>query len=441
MAKRSNESYIEYKKRVIDIASSSFCAAKWYNATIWLESGKTTSCHHPPSHSIDTTKLDSNPALLHNTMLKKVERELMLKGRRPPGCDYCWKVENINSELVSDRVFKTEIYCDEDINHAIASNPRQDFIPKTLEVSFCSTCQLACVYCNSSFSSSWRKDIKSNGHYSGLNPEDSERINHLGDTADLDITKQSNPYITAFWQWWPSLVEHLQEIRVTGGEPLLSSNTWKLIKFFELNNSASKITLAINSNLLVENTLIAKLIKSSHNIQKLDIYTSCEATGKAAEYIRDGMNYQTFLTNCEDILKHANLNSFNVMLTVNILSIYSFTSFLDQVILFKNKYAQSNITVSINILRFPDILSVTNLPYDKRLSIANSLIKWKENNSAQLKEMEIASIIRLGALLRNSKEKNMKDELRGYLKQFDKRRSKNLAESIPQIHTWLYQDE
>ena len=36
---------LEYKKQILDTKSSSFCGAKWYNATIWLGSGMTTSCH------------------------------------------------------------------------------------------------------------------------------------------------------------------------------------------------------------------------------------------------------------------------------------------------------------------------------------------------------------------------------------------------------------
>jgi len=51
---------LEYKKQILDPKSASFCGAKWYNATIWLGSGMTTSCHHPLPHKID---LEENPAL------------------------------------------------------------------------------------------------------------------------------------------------------------------------------------------------------------------------------------------------------------------------------------------------------------------------------------------------------------------------------------------
>ena len=39
----------KYKEIILDTKSNTFCGAKWYNATIWLGNGATTSCHHPPS--------------------------------------------------------------------------------------------------------------------------------------------------------------------------------------------------------------------------------------------------------------------------------------------------------------------------------------------------------------------------------------------------------
>ena len=105
MPRLTNESDLEYKHRVIDIKSPSFCGAKWYNATIWLGSGQTTSCHHPLPHAINVDELKTNPSALHNTTRKKMEREQMQKGERPIGCDYCWKIEDMGTDSVSDRVY------------------------------------------------------------------------------------------------------------------------------------------------------------------------------------------------------------------------------------------------------------------------------------------------------------------------------------------------
>ena len=77
---------LEFRRQHLDTKSASFCAAKWYNATIWLGSGQTTSCHHPPAHTIDTQALKTNPNAIHNTLQKKQDRNQMQQGQRPAGC-------------------------------------------------------------------------------------------------------------------------------------------------------------------------------------------------------------------------------------------------------------------------------------------------------------------------------------------------------------------
>ena len=74
MPKLDNESDLQYKTRVLDPKSKSFCGAKWYNATIWLGSGMTTSCHHPLPHKVSVEDVIANPKALHNTPQKKEER-------------------------------------------------------------------------------------------------------------------------------------------------------------------------------------------------------------------------------------------------------------------------------------------------------------------------------------------------------------------------------
>ena len=74
---------LEFRQKVLDPISDSFCGAKWYNATIWLGSGQTTSCHHPPAHAIDVEAIKTNPKALHNTIQKKLDRSQMQSGLRP----------------------------------------------------------------------------------------------------------------------------------------------------------------------------------------------------------------------------------------------------------------------------------------------------------------------------------------------------------------------
>ena len=117
------ESFAKYKERVLDTKSSSFCGAKWYYATVWLNTGQTTACHHPLPHQIDANEVLKNPKLLSNTPQKKKERAEMQKGIQCKGCDYCWRVENLKANKISDRVYKSVLYTDEELQKAYESNP------------------------------------------------------------------------------------------------------------------------------------------------------------------------------------------------------------------------------------------------------------------------------------------------------------------------------
>ena len=135
---------LEFKKQKLDTKSASFCAAKWYNATIWLGSGMTTSCHHPLPHKIDLEEIKKNPSALHNTKEKKEQRRQMQCGERPAGCEYCWKIEDIGRDSISDRVYKSKIYTDNDLDLAYKSDYKKDFNLRTLEIAFDRTCKFAC---------------------------------------------------------------------------------------------------------------------------------------------------------------------------------------------------------------------------------------------------------------------------------------------------------
>ena len=126
---------LEFRQQVLDPISGSFCAAKWYNATIWLGSGQTTSCHHPPAHTIGD-EFRTNPRAIHNTSQKKEDRRMMLAGERPPGCEYCWKIEDMGRNAVSDRVYKSRIYKIEVLETAARTPAHEDVNLRTLEIAF-----------------------------------------------------------------------------------------------------------------------------------------------------------------------------------------------------------------------------------------------------------------------------------------------------------------
>jgi organic radical activating enzyme len=437
---------LEFKKSVLDTKSASFCAAKWYNATIWLGSGMTTSCHHPPAHRVDIDKVQQNPKLLHNTSQKKEDRRKMLVGQRPSGCEYCWKIEDMGRDAVSDRVYKSKIYPIEVLDQAFNTPVEQDIDLRTLEIAFDRTCQFACSYCNPAFSSTWVRDIDRNGPYTALVSDGRNHFTHNHSSAQLYRFGETNPYVTAFFEWWESdLHRTLQELRITGGEPLMSGETWKLLDWFRENRGRSTTRLAINSNLGMEYDVIERAIDACEGTP-LDIYTSNEAVGVQAEYIRDGLVYGQWEYNMERIMKGGKLRGLHVMCTINALCLESLPEFLDQLMAWKNQYGQDFPNFTLNILRFPSFQSPLVLPNKIRMQHRDRLQNWLDQwtNNVMLQEHERNHVQRLIDYLDVVKTPHSEafdmpkllNDFREFYTQYDQRRGKNFTETFPNLAKW-----
>lgn len=412
----------------LDNISDSFCLAKWYNATVWLGSGMTTSCHHPPAHPIDVDALKDNPKLLHNTVQKKQDRSQMKKGERPSGCSYCWKIEDSGSRA-SDRLYKSKIYGTEAFKSAYNTPTSDDVDLRTLELAFDRTCNFACSYCSPIFSTTWVQDINKHGPYENLKGVDEHHYTHQHRAAQLYGINDSNPYTEAFFKWWESdLHSTLQELRITGGEPLMSPHFWRLLDWFKDNDS--DIRLAINTNLGAKQELINKLILATHDIKNCHIYTSCEAVGDKAEYIRDGLNYEQWKKNLFSLLRYGKVQELHIMSTISVLALDGFTDFLTEINTMKQTC--DRLHLSVNIVHSPSFHSVDILPLDVRQRYASEIYAYLKNDLC-FNKSERDQIERLASYLSTAKTNEQIDDFITFYAQYDKRRQRSWRDTFPKL--------
>lgn len=456
MPKHSDESYPEYRDRMIDSISPSFCGAKWYNATVWLGSGTTASCHHPPAHKIPLEELAVSYKALHNTKYKKMVRKQMLDGERPDECDYCWKIEDLGKDKVSDRTYKSIIYSDADLIKAAEEHKETGNVDlKTLEIAFDATCNFACSYCNPSFSTTWMKDIRTEGPYQNLVSDGAGAFQQDGSWAQpYGLKNEGNPYVAAFMEWWENDLQHsLKELRITGGEATMSQDFWKLMDWWKVHPECN-VQLAVNSNLGAKPSLMERLCETSHSFKDFHLYTSNESFGVQAEYIRDGLVWNTWLNNIHMMLTKGNVKMVHMMMTINSLCLFSITEFMDEMIKLKKQYGRHHCMISFNILRFPSFQSALALPQDVREERANHLEQWlaerwdiqppMNNGRGMLHQMEHDGIERLIAYLREVEEghsytssiESRQRDFRSFFDQYDKRRGKSFVDTFPMLADW-----
>ena len=101
-----------------------------------------------------------------------------------------------------------------------------------MEVNFNQACNFKCSYCSPHLSTAWHEEIDEHGP---TKIKDGEHNNtdslNKGGLMPMRVAQKDNPYVTAFWKWWPELYKNLEVFRMTGGEPLMDSNTFKVLDY------------------------------------------------------------------------------------------------------------------------------------------------------------------------------------------------------------------
>lgn len=442
-------------KSKLDKVGCGFCLAKWTQVTMHLGLGMTHSCHHPSPHKIPLNEIKRNPSALHNTLHKKRRRKEMLEGKKPSECSYCWNIEE-NSNSFSDRVFKSaEPWSLDSFETIKDSDWKSDFNPRYVEVSFSNTCNFKCAYCGPQYSSKWVEEIQNHGPY-----DTSEKYNNLSDLKDKNELpfkhSDHNPYVEAFWEWWPDLFKTLHTFRITGGEPLLSKDTFKVLNYIQEHwKENPNLSLAINTNLGVPDSLIDELITISKDlcenkkIKELIIFTSVEATNTHAEYTRYGLNYGKFWNNVDKILTELPKVTVNIMAAFNALSVFTYSELLDKVFEMKKKhhnkerYWISALQLDTSYIRWPQHLSVLILEKEHKELILEAAKKafylgthgYTRDNYG-FSDVEIQKIKRLYDYSVTEKNfdvnKHRKDFCK-FITQYDERRQTNFYKTFPQL--------
>jgi organic radical activating enzyme len=451
-----SEHLIQWRDKHLNSISPSFCAAKWYNASIHLGHGYTGSCHLPLPHPIDIEQIKTNPSAIHNSDHKKKMRKMMLEGAKPAECSYCWKIEGIGRDNASDRIYKSEIYKEDDIKKLKDLPWDADVNLKTLEISFDRKCNFACSYCNAAYSSTWAQDLETNGAYQNFVAPGGGGGAYQSDGSWAESNGRhldDNPYVEAFFKWWPELSTTLDEIRITGGEPSVSQNFWRFVDILQQSDSRN-MRFAVNSNLGIGEKALEKLIGITKTlpIKEFDLYTSNESFGAHADYIRDGMNYNIWRNNLTTFIENANFRAVTIMMTINNLCLFSITDFFDDMMELKSKYGHHRPNISLNMLRWPSFMSPLQFPDEIKKELHSKLKVWydKNKNSKLFLQGEMNQIQRLldyievvekGHVTTTDDKTLLFSDFKSFFTQYDKRRGKNLLETFPQLTNWYNQIE
>ncbi len=439
---------------IMNEISPTFCLAKWHHTTIYLQTGETHSCYHPPPHKISIEEIIIDPSALHNTNQKKHERLEMLNGGKPSGCNYCWNIEALGEDYVSDRKERNStIYTPERFQQIKDGDWDQNINPQYIEISFGNECNFKCGYCHPKHSSAYHKEIRDNGPYDMVK-------NHRNDIDWFKIyEEETNPYVDAWWRWWREVRKTLTILRITGGEPLLQQSTWRLLEDLEAN-PLPNLELNINTNFGVKPILINRLVEKVNNlvnekkIRDFKIFTSIDTWNEQAEYIRTGLDIDVWERNLDTYLTNTSL-PITFMITFNILTVTNFQNLLSKILEWRSKYNGSNqkkwqrIRFDTPFLKEPLQYDMNILPKDQFMPYMHSHLQFIKDNlddkdRTKFSDLEYEKFRRVVDYMQNTTydEQKLEEGRRDFYQwftEYDRRRGTDFIKTFPELENFYYE--
>jgi organic radical activating enzyme len=445
--------FLSSAEHMKDMLGHGLCLAKWKQVSLHLPTGLNNSCYHPPLHEIPTELLANNPSALHNTPHKKQQRQIMLRQERPQECGYCWVMED-NGKL-SDRHYRSgEPWAAKDFDTIKNSIGDEDVIPSYVEVNFNHACNLKCSYCSPQFSSSWQQEVDQFGAYPTSNPHN-DPDHFRGRNRPIPV-REHNPYVEAFWAWWPTLYPELKHFRMTGGEPLLDKNTYRVFDYV-LANPKADLHLNVTSNFSVDEKSWqryldhVKKLCEGERIEHFMQFVSLDSWTQQAEYIRHGLDFDLLWDRVNQFLTEIpGRNSITFIVTMNNLSVTGLPKLFAGILGLRQLYSKTyqRVWFDTPVLRQPAWQSLQILPesYVQQLEeLWVWMLKNKENDQHAFngfKDYEIARLDRDISWMKNGQQLGSAQLIQNkanffrFFNEHDRRRGTDFLSTFPEMAAW-----
>lgn len=294
-------------------------------------------CNSTPGPNV-IRKDDGSPYTLYNDDLQeawnskdyqKIRFEF-LNSKRPNMCKRCFSEEDAG--VKSARQFANQKWGETGM-----FLPHTEFNIRYVDLRLGNLCNLKCRMCNPWASNQWVKE------WADVYPQEIEDIEGLANVTWPEVERT--------WKNLYEIVETVEQIYLTGGEPTIIKEQIRLLQYCIDNNFAKNIKLKYNTNLTNIPQKLTDLWKQFKTVQ---LNCSIDAHGELDRYIRYPSSWQKVEENFNTIRQFENVE-IEIHCTVQMYNILYLDKFLDWCKDYQDK-------IYFNILDHPDALNIKNLP-------------------------------------------------------------------------------
>jgi hypothetical protein len=233
----------------------------------------------------------------NNDHMKSVRRRMM-DGEVLPECEVC-----------NDKLLNTSVYRDyfnqlfsrkwTEIQASTADDGSTSMKPVSWDYRFSNLCNFKCRMCGDMLSSAWEAEQRQHNMIQWDNPQNHWMKPDVRSTiADFQDSVVEQEFAQA-------VEEHrVEEVYWVGGEPLMYNQHWKYMRRIIELGDGSNVYARYNTNLSRVSLHGVNLFTDIlGHLRDWQVCASLDGTGETGEYIRTGLDYQTWLSNFSQGLK------------------------------------------------------------------------------------------------------------------------------------------
>lgn len=300
-----NEILTNWQQEIESFSTKTFCILPWIHFTT-RTNGDIRLCCVSNASGVDQNIFDAGLVkndtgkyanFQHDTLSNewnneymRTVRKIMLNGDIPSSCIKCFNEEQIG--MTSKRIWETIHWKDEVNIPSLIDNTIDGVIPNIIpyiDLRLGHNCNLKCVMCGPTDSSSWISDSQNIQPLISNNKVLMQQISWDNQSFNNKWYEKS-----IFWDELHQQIPYIKQLNFAGGEPLIIKEHKNFIKFIIEHGYSKQIMLKYNTNgLFIDD----EIIELWTQFKKVQVGISLDAIEERNFYIRYPSNWDIIIQN------------------------------------------------------------------------------------------------------------------------------------------------
>lgn len=383
-----------------------------------------------------------NPKKLWNSEgIKKVRRD-MWEGKKISQCRHCYYQESVNRKSYRQRS-NEEWLKHFKVRKIISKSVKNDFhvkeAPLYIDLRPGNLCNLRCRMCNpgnsSKIETEWR-ELKDNESFKeAIGIKSTMFKNKWKKSEETPWEKKEE-----FWNNMEDWMGKLSKLYLTGGEPTLIRNNWKLIdRLIETKRSHSvELIFNINCTRIPEN-----LLNTFNHFKNVCLNLSLDGFGQVNDYIRDPSHWSEIEGNVKKLLEAAKGKTVDFRVTpvvqvYNVLSLSKLFHWVDGL----EKEFSKRIAIELLILdNDPPCLDIRVLPETVREVSLKRMEDYVRNSPRTKWDVSFKncaeSVVYILENVVHRRRDYLLHQFKKYTSILDSHRKNSFKESLPELNRFI----